>query len=118
MIRDRRNVSSFLTKDGSRIWELYHPSSSPVNGFSVAESLVEPGQATEAHWHGEAQEVYYILEGSGIMRLGEDSLEVAAGNAILIEPGTVHAIKNTGRGALRVLCICRPPYSHEDTILA
>jgi mannose-6-phosphate isomerase-like protein (cupin superfamily) len=99
------------------IWELFHPSSSPARGFSVAEALVEPGQSTEAHFHDNSQEVYYFLEGSGSMLLGEESTIVTAGDAVLIEQGILHSVKNTSTGAMRILCICCPSYAHEDTKL-
>ncbi|BAI60427.1 conserved hypothetical protein [Methanocella paludicola SANAE] len=115
MMHNRSNISSYVTKDGSRIWELFHPGSSPVAGFSVAEARVDAGQETVAHVHHRSQEVYYILEGCGEMSLGGDALAVIQGDAILILPGKRHNIKNTGVGALRILCICSPPYAHEDT---
>jgi mannose-6-phosphate isomerase-like protein (cupin superfamily) len=117
MMRDRSKVSSYVTKDGSRVWELFHPDTSPARGFSVAEALMEPGQETAAHVHHESQEIYYILEGRGTMMLGREALVVSTGNAILIPPGTPHNIKNTGAEALRILCICFPPYSHDDMAL-
>jgi len=117
MIRDRSDVSSYVTKDGSAVWELYHPSSSPVKDVSVAEALVAPGQETGAHLHQRSQEIYYVLEGSGRMRVGEESMSVKAGDAVLIIPGAIHNIKNIGAGPLRILCICSPPYSHDDTAL-
>jgi mannose-6-phosphate isomerase-like protein (cupin superfamily) len=115
MIRDRSNIASYVTKDGSRIWELFHPDSSPVKGFSVAEALVEPEHETLTHIHHASQEIYYILEGGGVIRLGKDTINVAPGDAILIPPGLPHNIKNIGTGTLRILCICCPPYSHGDT---
>jgi mannose-6-phosphate isomerase-like protein (cupin superfamily) len=117
MIRKRSNISSYVTKDGSTIWELFHQESSPVAGFSVAEALVGPGKSTKPHKHLRTQEVYYILEGGGEMRLGAEVINASKGDAILIPPGTTHMIKNTGPEGLRVLCICSPPYSHEDTEL-
>ena len=117
MIRNRNNISSYSTKDGSMIRELYHPASSPVRGFSVAEALIKPGQDTEAHRHILSQEIYYVLEGNGEMHIGEETSEVAAGDAIFIKPGELHNIKNLGAGELRILCVCCPPYSHQDTVL-
>jgi mannose-6-phosphate isomerase-like protein (cupin superfamily) len=116
-MRNRSNVSSYRTKDGSRVWELFHPGSSPVVGFSVAEALLGPGQGTRAHRHRMSQEVYYILEGGGVMRLGEDTFNVAPGDAILIPPGRTHSVNNNCAGVLRILCVCCPPYSHDDTAL-
>lgn len=117
MIRNRSHISSYVTKDGSAIRELFHPSSSPVEGISVAEATVMPGQETAAHRHNASQEIYYVLEGRGSMTLGGDARDVRKGDAILIPPGTVHRIRNAGDKKLRFLCICHPPYSHDDTAL-
>lgn len=115
MMRNRSQIVPYVTKDGSSIRELFHPDSSPVAGFSLAEALVGPGETTKPHRHRESQEIYYVLEGRGTMRLGDKTFGVAAGDAILILPGTLHDIKSDDEGALRILCICHPPYSHEDT---
>ena len=117
MIRNRDNVEAYVTKDRSTIRELYHPDSSPVKGVSVAEAEVAGGMETDAHVHRESQEIYYILEGAGIMRLGERVLKVKKGDAILILPGTMHNIKADQVTGIRLLCVCSPSYSHGDTEL-
>jgi mannose-6-phosphate isomerase-like protein (cupin superfamily) len=117
MIRNHANTFSYVTKDKSTIRELFHPGSSPVRDISLAEALVDPGQETELHSHRVSQEIYYILEGEGDMRLGEERFAVKWDDAILIPPGTPHCVKNTGKSALRMLCVCSPQYSHEDTLL-
>jgi mannose-6-phosphate isomerase-like protein (cupin superfamily) len=117
MIHNHSNIFSYVTKDNSTIWELYHPKSSPVKDVSLAEALVEPGRDTELHTHQRSQEIYYILEGEGEMRLGDETFKVKKYDAILIPPGMPHSVKNDGKSVLRMLCVCAPPYSHEDTQL-
>jgi mannose-6-phosphate isomerase-like protein (cupin superfamily) len=117
MIRNHVNTFSYVTKDKSTIRELFHPGTSPVEGVSVAEATVDPGRHTEPHRHLQSQEIYYILEGDGEMRLGDETFDVKRYDAILIPPGTPHCVKNSGKSALRMLCVCTPPYSHEDTLL-
>jgi mannose-6-phosphate isomerase-like protein (cupin superfamily) len=51
------------------------------------------------------------------MTLGDATLEVGAGDTVLIPPGTPHCIEATGTEPLRILCCCSPPYSHDDTEL-
>ena len=116
MIRNRKNVASYVTKDGSAVWELFHPGPSPAEGCSVAEACVRAGQRTERHVHPRSQEIYYVLEGAGTMRLGSDIFEVIPGDAVLIPPGTPHDFAAKG-DALRILCISSPPYAHGDTEL-
>jgi mannose-6-phosphate isomerase-like protein (cupin superfamily) len=110
-------VKPYVTKDRSTIRELFHPDSSPVKGFSVAEAEVAAGLETDAHVHKKSQEIYCILEGTGTMRLGAESFKVKTGDAILILPGTPHNIKADSGKDIRILCICSPAYSHEDTEL-
>jgi mannose-6-phosphate isomerase-like protein (cupin superfamily) len=117
MIHNHSNIFSYVTKDNSTIWELYHPKSSPVKDVSLAEALVEPGRDTELHTHQRSQEIYYVLEGEGEMRLGDETFKVKKYDAILIPPCTPHSVKNDGKSGLRLLCVCAPPYSHEDTLL-
>jgi mannose-6-phosphate isomerase-like protein (cupin superfamily) len=54
-----------------------------------------------------------LLEGEGTMEIDGETESVAVGDAILIPPGAWHQIKASS--ALRFLCCCAPPYSHEDT---
>jgi mannose-6-phosphate isomerase-like protein (cupin superfamily) len=51
------------------------------------------------------------------MTLGDEVFAIAAGDSILIAPGTAHRVANTGHEALRILCCCAPAYSHADTEL-
>ena len=101
----------FTTKDGSMIRELQH-----TEAQSLAEARLEPGRATERHYHARAEEIYFLLEGTGEMELDGERRRVEPGDAVLIPPGTWHQI--TAVDALRFVCCCAPPYSHEDTFFA
>jgi mannose-6-phosphate isomerase-like protein (cupin superfamily) len=111
------DVPSFTTKDGSAIRELLHPTSSAVVRQSLAEAIVEPGQTTAQHCHHQSEELYHITQGKGLMWLGAETFTVAAGDSIVIAPGTAHAIQNTGNVPLKILCMSAPAYSHDDTEL-
>ncbi len=76
-----------------------------------------PGTVTLLHRHQVTEEIYHVTHGCGEMTLGEEVFAVAAGNSILIAPGTAHRVANTGHEALRILCCCAPAYSHADTEL-
>jgi mannose-6-phosphate isomerase-like protein (cupin superfamily) len=79
---------------------------------------VASGQTTAAHYHPKTEEIYYILSGSGEMRLGDEVRIVGPGDAIAISPGQVHQIANRGAETLVFLCCCAPGYEHDDTVLA
>ena len=115
-IRTRDRVPAFVTADGSTIRELVGLRATPgAAAHSLAEASLARGQATERHYHARTEETYYLVEGRGLMEVDGETAEVAAGDAILIPPGSRHQIRNTGEGPLRLLCACAPPYRDEDT---
>ncbi len=103
----------FTTKDGSAIRSILDRTNAPVQNQSLAEATLPAGASTRPHHHRASEEIYFILEGQGTITIGPESRHVGPGDAILIPPGSRHAIlANT---PLRFLCCCAPPYSHEDT---
>jgi mannose-6-phosphate isomerase-like protein (cupin superfamily) len=116
-IRRINRVEAFTTKDGSEIRELLAHRNSVIEKQSLAEARLAPGVGTTPHYHRATEEIYYILEGQGRMRIGGDENDVGPGDAIAIPPGEIHQITNTGGGVLKFLCCCAPGYEHEDTVL-
>ena len=112
-----RDIKAFITKDGSEIRELMHPSRHRVRHQSLAEATVLPGHETLLHKHRQTEEIYYILQGRGRMTLGDEEFDVAPGDTICIAPDTAHKIFNTGESLLKILCACAPPYSDGDSEL-
>lgn len=116
-IRHIDGVDSFITKDGSEIRELLAHRNSCIRNQSLAEARVPVGGSTMPHYHPRTEEIYYILSGTGTMRIGPDKQPVVAGNAIAIPPGAPHQLVNTGAIELKLLCCCAPAYEHDDTVL-
>jgi mannose-6-phosphate isomerase-like protein (cupin superfamily) len=107
-VRSARTVEAFTTKDGSTIRELHH-----TQRQSLAEAALEPGQSTQRHFHRQSEEIYVVLDGEGDLEIDGETRRVGPGDAALIPPGAWHEIRAVS--ALRFLCCCAPPYSHEDT---
>ena len=116
-IKNLNRVDAFTTKDGSEIRELLASRNSCIRNQSLAEARVFPGKRTIPHVHPKTEEIYYILEGTGEMEVGDETSTVGRGDAIAIPPGTPHTITNTGEATLVFLCCCAPEYTHEDTEL-
>ena len=114
IVRSLAEAEAFTTADGSTIRELLGLPTAPVRNQSLAEATLEPGQATERHYHAETEEIYYLVEGSAEIELDGDRRAVSPGDAILIPPGVWHQI-TAGEERLRFLCCCSPAYRHEDT---
>ena len=114
------DIEPYVTRDGSVIRELMHPARHAALGSrrqSLAEARVAPGEATALHRHRQSEELYHIVAGRGLMQLGNERFEVAAGDTVCIPPGVAHCIDNTGDTELRLLCCCSPAYAHDDTEL-
>ena len=116
-VRNSDRVPAFTTKDGSEIRELLARRNSCIVNQTLAEARLPAGGCTTPHYHVKSEEVYYILAGQGLMRVGGESQPVGPGDAIAIPPRALHQITNTGTGVLKFLCCCAPGYEHEDTVL-
>jgi mannose-6-phosphate isomerase-like protein (cupin superfamily) len=111
------DLEPFTTLDGSTIREIAGPAWTPARNQSLAEATVPVGGRTVAHHHRVTEELYLFTAGHGRMTLGDEEREVAAGDCVVIRPGQVHGLVNTGGEPLVLLCCCAPAYSHEDTVL-
>ena len=103
----------FTTKDGSAIRSILDRTNAPVQNQSLAEATLPATAHTQRHYHKLSEEFYFILEGMGGMEIDGEKQTVGPGDAILIPPGAWHQI--TAATAMRFLCCCAPPYSHDDT---
>ncbi len=71
------------------------------------EDTVEPGKRTPLHTHPEADETFYILEGSILLHLDGAEEELRAGGVAVIPRGVPHAFLAGADGA-RMLCLHTP----------
>lgn len=104
----------FTAGDGTTFRELLHPDRAELAlGYSLAHAVLKPGDASLPH-RLKASEVYYILEGEGIMHIDDESCYVESGTAIYIPPGATQYIVNSGKTYLKFICIVDPPWRKED----
>jgi mannose-6-phosphate isomerase-like protein (cupin superfamily) len=114
--RSLDDAEAFTTKDGSTIRELFGIPTGGTALQSLAEASLPPGGTTQRHYHARSEEIYFLLEGRADMELEGEHRELGPGDAVAIPPGAWHEIK--ALDALRFLCCCAPPYTHEDTYFA
>jgi len=116
-IRNSDEIESFKAKDVSEIKEIFHPNNSELKTISIAEATVQVGESTEYHYHRISDEVYFILQGIGILEIEGEVEEVRENDCIFIPVRRKHKIKNIGKVPLKILCISSPPYSDDETAL-
>jgi mannose-6-phosphate isomerase-like protein (cupin superfamily) len=116
-LKNLAEVPAFITRDGSEIRELLAHRNSVIRNQSLAEARLPVGAATQEHYHPRTEEIYYITDGSGKIRVAGETRDVRPGDAIAIPPGQKHKLWNTGSETLRLLCCCAPAYEHADTVI-
>jgi quercetin dioxygenase-like cupin family protein len=67
----------------------------PGTSSSLGYSVFTPGTELQPVRH-EAEEVAYVVSGSGALRLDEEDVPFAGGDALHIPAGVWHAVANTG----------------------
>lgn len=113
-IKDLQDCEEFIAGDNTILRELLHPNKADLQlRYSLAHARVKPGKTTYSH-KLKTSEVYYILEGEGIMFIGDESEKVFPGQAIYIPPNKIQCIKNSGNSDLIFLCIVDPAWRKED----
>ena len=70
----------------------------------------EPNSEQPTHAHPENEQVYVIVRGRGLMKVGDEEQEVVAGTLVFVPPQTGHAIRNTGEEPLVYLSATAPPF--------
>ena len=114
IIVNRKRAAVINTPHGSEIRPLIDRTTSDIERCSLAEEVLPAGASVGRHHHTETEEVYYILQGSGRMTVGEEVRDVASGDAVFIPRGFVHSLENTGLMPMTILLVCGPAYSYDD----
>lgn len=104
----------FFAKEGCYVLESWNDVSDPQ--CSLARIRVLPGGMT--HWHAltGVMERYLILEGCGLVELGDapaSKVKVNAGDVVVIPPGTPQRISNPENTTLVFYAICTPRFTKE-----
>jgi mannose-6-phosphate isomerase-like protein (cupin superfamily) len=64
--------------------------------------------------HGESEQAYVVVRGSGTMSVAGDTQHVDEGDLILVPPATEHAIENDGDAELSCVSIQSPPVAASE----
>ena len=76
---------------------------------SLMHVVLLPGQGHERHNHPDADEILYVLAGSGDQMVDDGQpFPVTAGQAIFIPKGAFHSTVNTGWEPMTILAIYAP----------
>lgn len=116
IIVNRARAGVINTAHGSQIRPLIDRTTSGVTQCSLAEEMLPPGCAVTAHHHREIEEIYYVVSGTGLMTVGDETREVNAGDAIYVPRGCRHTLRNTGSEPIKLILVCGPAFFYEDQV--
>lgn len=108
------DCAEFMAGDNTILREILHPDKEDLSlRYSLAHAIVKPGLTSFKHKLS-SSEVYYILQGKGLMFIGNEEKEVSVNDTVYIPPDSMQCIKNIGDVDLVFLCIVDPAWREED----
>ena len=69
---------------------------------------LEPGQEQAGHRHAVGDKLYFVLSGTGRVRVGDEERDVGPGDLVCAPAGDDHAVHNPGSGRLMLLVVMAP----------
>ncbi len=113
-IRELHDCEEFIAGDNCALREVLHPAKENLAlRYSLAHAIVKPGDTTWQH-RLKTSEVYFILEGEGIMHVEDETAPVRPGSTVYIPPMAKQCITNSGKADLKFICIVDPAWRKED----
>jgi mannose-6-phosphate isomerase-like protein (cupin superfamily) len=110
-----------IVYEGEREWETWPRPEIPRRGHAFWKTLISAdltrsdsltlgvaklgsGEALHEHRHEQA-EIYFVLTGSGVVTIEDESRTVGPGAAVFIPGNALHACENPGATELRVVYV-------------
>lgn len=108
------DCEEFVSGDKAVLRELLSPVTAPLDlRYSLAHAKLAPGSATLPH-RLESSEVYYIIQGTGLMSIEDEKKVVGPTDTIYIPPREIQFITNIGEDELIFLAIVDPAWEEKD----
>jgi oxalate decarboxylase/phosphoglucose isomerase-like protein (cupin superfamily) len=76
-----------------------------LNNLVLSSTKLYRGQATRGHSHPGQEEVYFFVQGTGMMVVDEERFRVIGGDVILVPNGAFHRVINDGEMNLLFNCV-------------
>ncbi len=96
------------------VYELPNPIDQPHESFAIAD--MRKLKVAEPHYHANGEtEIYFVLQGSGLVVVGHEERKVKRGSVIITPPDTAHFTIPASDLVLAV--INTPPFKPENYIV-
>lgn len=94
--------------------ELAGPETTGSSRVDFRISRYAPAAYVGEHVHKVQEQVYYVLEGEGILTLDDTKKLMQANDYVYVPPGVRHSFTNTGTQGLVFLVITTPASDEEE----
>lgn len=112
LVKKNDTSSEYYFEEGCFITELSNSENDPE--LSIAQARVEPGKKTRWHCLDGISERYLILNGQGIVEIGNLKPQIVnVGDVVYIPAQERQRITNQGTSSLIFLAICSPAFRQE-----
>jgi mannose-6-phosphate isomerase-like protein (cupin superfamily) len=101
--------------DSNRLAIVFDPAIAHAS-LTVCVEIFDPGGKTPPNRHQIAVEMFFILKGEGIAMCDGKTVNIRSGDSLLVPPGGIHEIRNTGKGRLYALCVMVPNENFAELI--
>ena len=117
IIKNQKNSTKIIGNEGAIIYDLLNPQHvDDIIRYSLAYISLPYGKSTLSHTM-KTSEVYYILEGNGILHINNEAENVKIGDTVFVLPGSKQYIENVGSKDLKFLCIVDPAWKKDDEVI-
>lgn len=123
----KRRTTAFVEKMANVAWQEYPghfggalskalvgPLNSGSKRLDFRISRYAPMACVREHVHKLQEQVYYVLEGEGILTLNEERHLMRPHDYVYVPPGVRHSFTNTGTAGLVFLVITTPEADEPD----
>src|SRR5512138_997916 len=87
---------------------LVDPANSGTSRVDLRISRYAPNAYVQEHSHKIQEQIYYVLEGEGILTVGEEAHLMRPHDYVYLPPGVPHSFTNTGLAGLVFLVVTTP----------
>ena len=116
IVKKIEEIEAFTGQEGTEVKQIFSPSETDNSiRYSIAHCTINPGNNSKSHTM-KTSEMYYIIQGNGIMHIGEEQKQVKQNEVIFVPPMSKQFLENNGDVDLVVLCIVDPAWRQEDEI--
>ncbi len=109
----RKNTAPRYQRDNITSYLLASAKTSGAQNLAITFVEMVSGGFQHLHSH-EPEQMYYILEGQGLMIVNGEEQPIQAGESIFFPSFADHGLKNIGKGVLRYLSAAAPSFTKEQ----